>query len=175
MRLRGWIAAHAGWLSHLLYFCGVGGILILDQLSKAWVVATLPAYRPVEFFEWLAPIFSFTYVQNTGVAFGLFPGLGDLFALLSMLVVLAILAFRRTLPSADLWIHGALAMVTGGALGNVMDRVLRGYVVDFIDVNVWPLHTWPVFNVADAAIVVGVIVLLLDSFMIEQEVVRSDG
>jgi len=60
-------------------------------------------------------------------------------------------------------------LVTGGALGNLIDRLTHGYVVDFIDVNFWPLRQWPVFNLADSAIVVGVTILLLDAFFVGQK------
>ncbi|MGC9348929.1 MAG: signal peptidase II [Anaerolineae bacterium] len=156
-------------LSQLLFYGGAVIVLILDQLTKAWVVANLPLYRPVDLFPWLAPVLSFTSVENTGVAFGLFPGLGLLFTVLSLVVVAGIFIFFRTLPASDLWVHMSLGLVTGGALGNVLDRFLRGYVVDFIDVNFWPFATWPVFNLADSAIVVGVFILLIDSYFAETD------
>lgn len=165
----------AAFLSHVLFGGLLLGVVVADQLTKAWVVANLPVHRPVDVFPWLAPILSFTSVQNTGVAFGLFPALGDLFTLLSVIVVIGILIFRRTLPSVHVWVHGALGLVVGGALGNVIDRLLRGYVVDFLDVNFWPLETWPVFNLADSAIVVGVAILLIDSLLAEPDVEAPDA
>jgi signal peptidase II len=156
-------------LSHGLFLGGMVFCLVIDQVSKAWVVANLPPYRPTNVIPWLAPILSFTFVENTGVAFGLFPSLGPLFMWLSMLVVAGILAFRRSIPASDVWVHLSLGLVTGGAIGNVIDRVARGYVVDFLDVNFWPLATWPVFNLADSAIVVGVAVLMVDSLLAERE------
>ena len=156
-------------LSRLLFFGAILGCLTLDQLTKWWVVGNLPPYSSVDVLSWLSPVLSFTFVENTGVVFGLFPGLGNLFTLLSSLVVVGILAFRRTLPSSELWVHASLGLVTGGAVGNFVDRVLRGFVVDFFDVNLWPFREWPVFNIADAAIVVGVMILLVDSFLAERE------
>jgi len=158
-----------------LFFGSIALILIVDQLTKAWVVARLPLYEPRDLWRWLAPILSFTYVKNTGVAFGLFQGLGRFFALLPVLVVVAVVAFRRSLPVDDLWVHLSLGLVVGGALGNVIDRLLRGYVVDFLDVNFRPLQSWPVFNVADAAVVVGVAILLLDTFLAETEEAPADA
>ncbi|MCU0520500.1 MAG: signal peptidase II [Anaerolineae bacterium] len=160
-------ASAATVTGHLLYAGAVAVSILIDQLTKAWVAAELPLHQPVDVWSWLAPILSFTRVENTGVAFGLFPGLGGLFAVLSLLVVAGIVVFRRTLPIDDLWLHGALGLVTGGALGNVIDRVLRGHVLDFIDVNFWPFAQWPVFNLADSAVVVGVAILLVDSFLVE--------
>ncbi len=143
-------------------------VLVLDQITKAWVVVNLPLYTPVDLVDWLAPILSLTSVKNTGVAFGLFPGLGESFVVLQALVILGILYYQRTLPPDEIWMHLSLGLVVGGALGNLLDRITRGYVVDFFDVNFWPLHTWPVFNIADSAIVVGVTILLIDSFFEEQ-------
>ncbi|MGC9521298.1 MAG: signal peptidase II [Anaerolineae bacterium] len=162
-------------LSHILFGGLFLAVILVDQLTKAWVVANLPVHRPVDVFPWLAPILSFTSVQNTGVAFGLFPALGDVFTFLSLAVVIGILLFRRALPSAYLWVHGALGLVVGGALGNVVDRLIRGYVVDFLDVNFWPFESWPVFNLADSAIVVGVAILLLDSLLGEPDMVAVDA
>lgn len=161
-------------LSRWLYYGGVAGVLLVDQLTKAWVSLNLPEYHSIELFDWLAPILSITSVRNTGVAFGLFPQLGSVFGVLSVLVVVAILYFRRTVPPTDLWIHGALGLVSGGAMGNILDRLLRGYVVDFLDVNLWPFHNWPVFNLADSAIVVGVGLLLLDSILADWRAKRAD-
>ncbi len=151
----------------ILIGCAVA-VLILDQITKAWVVANLPLYTPVDLVDWLAPILSLTWVKNTGVAFGLFPQLGGFFVILQTLVIVGILIYQRTLPPDELWLHLSLGLVVGGALGNLLDRITRGYVVDFFDVNFWPLHTWPVFNIADSAIVVGVIILFIDSFFEEQ-------
>jgi signal peptidase II len=156
-----------GYLRHLLFYGAIVIVLLLDQLSKAWVVANLPLYRPTDVFPWLAPVLSFTSIRNTGVAFGLFQGLGRFFSFFSFLVLVGIFLFRRTLTATDLWVHLSLGMVVGGAVGNnIVDRLFRGYVVDFLDVNFWPLRRWPVFNIADSAIVVGVIFLLIDSLLV---------
>lgn len=161
-------------ISHMLYFGGVGLVMVVDQLTKFWVANNLPVYQPVDLVEWLAPILSFTSVRNTGVAFGLFQGLGIPFSLLSLVIVVAVVFFRLKVPASEFLLHGALGLVTGGALGNIVDRVMRGYVVDFLDVNFWPLHNWPVFNLADAAIVVGAGLLLLDSFVADWHAGHSD-
>lgn len=164
------VPAGSSSISSRLPFFGMAALsLVIDQVTKAWIIAALHPNESVDLARWLAPILSLTHVQNTGVAFGLFPGLSRLFTILSLVVIIGILSFRRSLPGDALWLHGALGLVSGGALGNLADRVLRGHVVDFIDVNVWPLATWPVFNAADAAIVAGVAVLLVDSLLAERE------
>jgi signal peptidase II len=145
-------------------------VLLIDQLTKSWVVHNLPPYTPVNLFPWLKPLLSFTYVKNTGVAFGLFPQLGYVFMVLSALVIIGIFVFQRSVPPNAIWIHVALGLVTGGAVGNnLVDRIARGYVVDFFDANFWPFETWPVFNVADSAIVMGVVILLADSLFVPQD------
>jgi signal peptidase II len=159
-----------------LIFYGIAvAAVVADQVSKAWVVSVLPEYEPTNVVPWLAPILSFTSIRNTGVAFGLFPELGGVFTVLAAVVVAAIIVFRRSLPAGELWIQAALGLVSGGALGNVVDRLLRGYVVDFIDVNFWPLSQWPIFNLADSAVVVGVFVLLVDSILVEPTRVAADA
>ncbi len=142
--------------------------LVLDQLLKLWVLEHLEYYVTVDVIPALSSLFSFTLLTNTGVAFGLFPQLGDLFALLAAGVVIVILLFYRSLGQANWMLHLGLGLQIGGALGNLADRLFRGSVVDFIDVNFWPLHNWPVFNIADAAIVVGVGLLLVGTWLQER-------
>ena len=98
-----------------------------------------------------------TYVQNTGSAFGLFKGLHTLFIVLSLLVCGWIIREFLARPATAPLTWWGLALVLGGAVGNLIDRVRVGYVIDFIDVRVWP-----VFNVADSAISIGIALLFLD-------------
>lgn len=160
--------------SRLLLLAVAATVLVIDQLSKAWVIAHLPEYTSVDWIPWLQPLISLTYVKNTGIAFGLFPGLGLLATVLSLVVVIGVFVFQNSIPPADVWVHLALGLVTGGALGNnVIDRPLRGFVIDFFDVNFWPFREWPVFNVADSAIVVGVTILLVDALFCEYREMRQ--
>ncbi|MDP3404335.1 MAG: signal peptidase II [Brevundimonas sp.] len=114
------------------------------------------------------PILNFTYVENTGVSFGLFGGGGArwLLSVFSILVagglaMWALKAERRLLVSA-------IGLVIGGAIGNAIDRIQYGYVVDFIDLSGTGLFPW-VFNIADSAITVGVVLLILDSLLSERK------
>ena len=150
-----------------LFYGSVMAVVVLDQITKALVAANLPLMEPVDLISWMAPVFSFTFVHNTGIAFGLFPGRGHLFLVFSIVVALGAVIFRTKVVGSEWWSHLALGLVVGGALGNIIDRLLRGYVVDFLDVNFWPFRTWPVFNLADASVVVGVGLLLLDSILLE--------
>ena len=148
-------------------------ILAADQISKHLVRTCLVPGVPYDPVPWLSPVLSFTYITNTGVSFGLFPQLGSLGALINIVVIAVLLFSYRRLPVDNWLIHLSLGMQVGGALGNLVDRLLwRGQVTDFIDLNFWPLHEWPVFNLADSSVVVGVVILayfLLFDLEIEAE------
>jgi signal peptidase II len=130
------------------------------------------ATRPYRFIE---DYWHFRYVENPGAAWGLFASLPDsvrrsFFLLVSLAALGFIFSMYVRLSPEQGLVRWALALVTGGALGNFVDRLLRGYVIDFIDWH-WrnqPGMRWPTFNVADAAICVGVALLLLDSFRVRR-------
>lgn len=138
-------------------------VFLLDQATKAWVVSSFALYESVPV---IPGLFHLTYVRNPGAAFGLFAGQAAAFRVPFFLAVtavaLVVIAWvARRLPPGRPWALGALALVFGGATGNLVDRVRWGEVVDFLDVF-WRTHHWPAFNVADAAITVGVTVLILE-------------
>ncbi len=142
-----------------------GLILIADQLSKQWVLATIgPEPESREIFlvgDWL----SFLYVRNTGVAFGLFQNASQIFVFTSLLITAAIMvAYVVYLPNRLGWLQLCVGLIVGGALGNVIDRLRYGYVVDFIKVG-W----WPIFNIADSAVTVGITMLALFLAFFEEE------
>ncbi|MGI6285401.1 signal peptidase II [Neomoorella humiferrea] len=126
-------------------------ILGLDQLTKYIVRVN---FQPNESLPVINSVFHLTYVNNPGAAFGLFAYKTPVFVAITVLVVAVILIAYRTLPPGSPVMRLALALITGGALGNLIDRLRFGYVVDFLDFRVWP-----VFNLADVAIVSGVILL----------------
>jgi signal peptidase II len=137
-------------------------VLLLDQVSKRLVAARLNVGQSWDIAPWLSPVIRITYVKNTGVVFGLFPGMGEFFILVAAVVVVIILIYYWRLPEGQGLMQVALAFQLGGALGNLVDRLrLGGAVVDFLDLNFWPLHNWPIFNFADASIVTGVGLLAL--------------
>jgi signal peptidase II len=132
-------------------------VLALDIWTKQWATRTLAGTPPMPV---LGELVRFTYVRNSGVAFGLGAGLPFPYYVFSIAAVLAILVLfvRRR-------VHGrgrrlALALILGGALGNLVDRLSTGLVVDFIDVG-WGRWHWPVFNVADSAVSIGVVMVAL--------------
>lgn len=130
-------------------------IVAADQVTKQWAMQTLgpiPGQRSITLgVEWLRLI----YGQNTGVAFGLFQNLSQLFTVTSILITAgAIYAYAVHLPNRSRWVQVALGLIVGGAIGNIIDRLRLGFVVDFISVG-W----WPVFNMADSAVTIGVTLL----------------
>jgi signal peptidase II len=141
-------------------------IIVLDQLTKAWIIDGLMLHEigrvPV-----LPPILNFSWVENTGVSFGLFGGGEARWGLaIFSIVVSAGLAWWATQSNRRLLIT-AIGFVMGGALGNVIDRIRFGYVVDFIDFSGTGVFPW-VFNVADSAITIGVVLLILDSLIADK-------
>ena len=135
-------------------------ILIADQVTKYLVATQLEVGQSVDPIPWLAPVFSITHVTNTGVAFGMFQGLGTVFAIAHVVAAVAIILYARRLPPGQWALRLALGLALAGALGNLIDRVRQGYVVDFFDLNFWPLQNFPVWNVADNSIVVGVALMI---------------
>lgn len=129
-------------------------VFALDQAAKFLVVQNLSLYESWSLFPNLARLFKFTFITNTGAAFGMFPQLGGVFMVVAVVVITAIVVFYHHLPTANLWVRVSLGMQLGGALGNLIDRIIRGYVVDFVDIGFWPI-----FNLADLSIVLGVTIL----------------
>jgi signal peptidase II len=146
-----------------LVFFGVAALtLVADRVTKTIVANNL---APNETWDLPIPIISrflrLTYITNTGAAFGLFPDQGLFFIVIAFVVIAAVIFYYRHLPEGHVLARVALGLMLGGALGNLIDRLRQGYVVDFADFNFWPLHNWPVWNIADSAIVVGVTLLAL--------------
>lgn len=134
-----------------------GGVLALDLWTKHWASATLSYHRPVEV---IGEFVRLTYTRNSGVAFGLGAGLRFPYYIFSIVaaVVILVMFLRRAIHSRLQ--EFALALILGGALGNLVDRISTGEVVDFIEVG-WRAWHWPVFNVADSAVSVGVVLFAL--------------
>jgi signal peptidase II len=131
-------------------------VLVLDQLSKYAVEAAVPVYQRWVPIEALEPVFRITHTTNTGAAFGMFPDGNLIFTIAAILVGAAILYYNYILPGGIWLLRLALGLQLGGALGNLLDRLRQGHVTDFVDLgSLFPF----IFNVADLAIVVGVIVL----------------
>ena len=149
----------------LYFFITIVLVMILDQWTKLLV---LGHFEYGESIAMIREFFSLTYVRNTGAAFGFLasanPAFRVPFFLAVPIVAMVILGFLyRYLPKDARWRALALGLVTGGAIGNLVDRLRLGFVVDFLDFHYKSLYYFPAFNVADSAICVGVAILLLST------------
>lgn len=141
------------------------GILVLDQWTKWLVEVHLPhsASHPV-----VPGFLNLTHVKNTGVAFGLFASQGSnggawLLVVMGLVALAAVFLYFHFAPARNRLLLSSLALIVGGAVGNLVDRLASGAVTDFVDVYVGTYH-WPAFNVADSAITVGIGLMIVDSF-----------
>ncbi|MCK8600217.1 signal peptidase II [Desulfoferrobacter suflitae] len=139
-----------------------GGIVIFDQLTKILVVYLLPLHSSVAV---IPGFFNLVHVRNTGAAFsflaGSYSGWRQIFFVSVSLIGIAVILFvYRGLKKEDRWARISLGLIFGGAVGNLIDRLRLGEVIDFLDVYLGQYH-WPAFNVADSAISIGAVMLLL--------------
>lgn len=136
------------------------GLLVVDQVSKAvihqWIGPSASDHRK----ELIGPIVALEYVENSGAAFGVLPSQASILAIASIAIVALGLAMIWREAGSDPWVAVAIALVVGGAVGNIVDRIRLGYVVDFIAIGVWPK-----FNVADSAVTVGVLLIVWRMFV----------
>lgn len=140
-------------------------IVALDQATKWLVIERLPLYEDVAL---LPGLLSLQHVRNSGAVFGFLssasiPGKPYVFALMSAVALVALAYYSRTIPREERLPRFALSLVIGGAIGNLIDRVRFGYVVDFVKMY-WDTYVWPNYNVADSAISIGLVLLVVDSF-----------
>jgi signal peptidase II len=147
-----------------LLFLIAGGVIFLDQSSKNLVETTLELYTYWAPFPELENIFRITHISNTGVAFGLFQDGNTIFTILAIVVSIGIIIYNSRLDGGHKLLRLALGLQMGGALGNMIDRVRQGHVTDFMDFG-----PWPIWNVADLAIVSGTILLVLIMFYDERQ------
>jgi signal peptidase II len=132
-------------------------VVILDQLSKLWVRVNLP---PTDKIGLLPGFLDLVHFINTGAIFGLFHNHTEVFIALGIAGVIVILVFLRYFPPATTLGAVSFALILGGAVGNLIDRIRLGYVIDFINIHVQELLHWPTFNVADTALTAGIFVLV---------------
>lgn len=143
----------------LRWFGLAAGIVLVDQITKWWALAALALHRPVA----VLPFFNLTLVHNDGAAFSFLAGAGGwqrwLFVVVTLAVAAVIAAWLARSGHRHAGLATALALILGGAVGNLIDRLRFGYVVDFLDFHAAGWH-WPAFNVADAGITCGVVLLV---------------
>lgn len=153
------------YLRDYVVLIGVAAIIVgLDQWTKQLVRTLIPLGESWSPWPWLAPYARVVHWQNTGAAFGMFQRFGPVFTILAFLVSLAILYYYPRVPRAEWALRVAMIMQLGGAVGNLIDRLVQGTVTDFISVG-----TFAVFNVADASISVGTAILILAVWISERK------
>jgi signal peptidase II len=149
---------------YLFLFVIAAGIVLLDQLTKSAVRASLLIGESWSPWEWLAPYARIVHWHNTGAAFGMLQNLGNVFRNLAVIVAIAIIYFFPQVPREEWPLRIAMGLQLGGALGNFTDRIMRGSVTDFISVG-----KFPVFNIADSSITIGVAVLIIGMWIRERQ------
>lgn len=153
---------------YIFLFSIAGGITLLDQITKLIVVENIQyggRWMPL---DWLSPYFQIVNWRNTGAAFGMFQNGSLFFTILAIIVPVIIIYYFPQIPKNEWPLRLALSMQMGGALGNLADRLQYGYVVDFIAVG-----NFPVFNIADSSIFMGVVILLVGIWVLERKEKKS--
>lgn len=149
----------------------VAGVVVLDQVTKAVIREMLPLHASVNV---VPGLLDFTHVRNTGAAFGIlnaadFPYKSTVMILIAVVALVAIATYALRSASRELTAQVGLALILGGAVGNLIDRAAAGYVIDFVDVYWREYHFWA-FNVGDSAITVGAGLLILDMLILRRNV-----
>ena len=139
----------AGWLPAI--------VILLDQWTKELVRSNIPDYTSMIPIPALGEYFVFEHVHNYGAAFGILQNQGNFFIIVAVVVTIAILVYVRYLPTDAWFVRVLLGLHLGGAIGNVIDRINQGYVTDFVKMGIPGVYYWPNYNIADSAIVSGVI------------------
>lgn len=159
-------------IKYLILFSIAPLVLVIDQLTKLYIDRTMHLYQSVKVIDGL---FSITYLRNKGAAFSFLANASwrlPFFILVSFIAVAAILVAFTKLRSDQRFAAFSLTLILSGAVGNLIDRLRLGEVIDFLDVY-WKSHHWPAFNVADSAICVGVAMLALDMILEERRLKKS--
>ena len=151
---------------NILPIIAVAALILLDQGTKFWALASL---KPIHNMTLVEGFMDLTFVENRGVAFGMFSGQRWFILLLTGIIAVGLIWFYKVMPKKKEYfpLRVSLVMVLSGAIGNIIDRLFRGYVVDFFE---FTFFEWPVFNVADIYVVVGVTLLaLMILFVVKDE------
>lgn len=137
--------------------------LIIDQVTKQWVAGSMELYQSIN----ILPFFDITYAQNKGAAFSFLADQGGwqrwFFTAIAAIASIVFLVWLKRTPANQPLLAAALACMLSGAIGNLIDRALFGYVIDFLDFYIGTSH-WPTFNVADSIIFIGAALMIIDSF-----------
>ena len=154
------------WLAALVFVADISiKLVVMNNMGYGWV-------NRIE----ILPFFNLLYVHNLGAAFSFLsdqPGWQRwLFTGIAFVISAMLIIWMRKLPVTECWNNPAYSMIIGGALGNVFDRLVHGFVVDYLDFF-WGSYHWPAFNLADAAICIGAVMIVLDGFRSKKESVKS--
>ncbi|PLX82460.1 MAG: signal peptidase II [Desulfuromonas sp.] len=155
------------WLRYRLLLFSTVAVLVFDQVTKLWVVGSFRLYESIPLIE---NFLAFTYVRNKGAAFGILSDSSwriPFFIGIGLVAVVVILVFYHKTAMDHRFTRFGLALILPGAVGNLIDRIRMGEVIDFIDAH-WYQYHWPAFNVADSAITIGVGCLLLASLFLPE-------
>lgn len=146
--------------------------LLIDQISKQWVATQMDLYQSIE----ILPFFNLTYVHNLGAAFSFLADQGGwqrwFFTAIASIASIVFIVWLAKTPKENKILGIAFALLLSGALGNLIDRVLFGYVIDFLDFYLGS-YRWPAFNVADSMIFIGAALMIIDSFKNQPEKSQS--
>jgi signal peptidase II len=151
-------------------------IILLDQWTKFLIHQSMRLHESITVVE---GFFAITYIRNPGAAFGFLANLSDhfrfyFFVIISVVALIFLWAFFLKTPQEDFWTQVGISLVVGGAIGNLIDRLRLGEVIDFLDFFIGSAH-WPAFNVADSAISMGLTLLILQLFLRSRaEIVKND-
>ncbi|MCI5144979.1 MAG: signal peptidase II [Candidatus Electrothrix sp. AR3] len=145
-------------------------IVVGDQLSKSWILDNYALYESTTL---IPGFFNFTFLRKSGAAFGMLSGMPLLwrqifFIGVAVIALVVLILMQRNMGRESFWYTLSFAFIGGGAVGNVIDRVRYGSVIDFLDVYIGKYH-WPAFNVADSGITVGVCIFLVLQFLEDDE------
>lgn len=149
----------------MIVFILISFVLVADQITKHLIRDTMSLGQSIPV---LGEVVRLTYVENPGIAFGIRVSHPWVFTVLSILASIGIVFYLVTQWKEGRWIKSSLALILGGAVGNLIDRIAFARVVDFVDVGFGTVR-WPVFNVADAAVVVGMFMLFITLYMQEKK------
>ena len=144
-------------------------IIGLDQGSKKaakWFLALNQSVTVIP------GVLSFTHIQNPGAAFGILKYQTPLLLLITISLIFVVILFRNKLPNQAATFRYGLALGLGGAIGNLIDRIRIGKVIDFLDLDFWPLQNWPIFNLADISILAGAALIFF--YLIQEEIVKGE-
>tara|TARA_B100000029_G_scaffold110642_1_gene102589 strand:+ start:3183 stop:3629 length:447 start_codon:yes stop_codon:yes gene_type:complete len=143
----------------------VCSIVLIDQISKIFIHQSMDLYQSVTI---IPSLLDFTYIRNEGIAFGInFEGSRIFFIVFPIIITFYLISLLRDKEFQSTSSQISLLLIIGGAIGNITDRIFRGYVVDFIDFHINGVH-WYVFNIADSSVTIGLLFLLYSSIIIQR-------